>query len=111
MKTAVLAVLLTGSLIAVVSTPGHAACPIGSFPWVDAWGNSICKNFETGQTPTIQGSPSRCPVGTHPWVDQWGNQICKAPGGNQQYFDTSKGCPVGTYPWVDNWGNKVCKFF
>jgi hypothetical protein len=86
-------------------------CPIGSFPWVDSWGNQICKSFGTGQTTTIQGNLDNCPTGTHPWVDNWGNQVCQSFNGGQQYYDTSPGCPVGTYPWVDNWGNQVCRQF
>ena len=88
-----------------------AACPVGTFEWVDSWGNRICKSFDTGQTRSIQGSTENCPTGTYRWVDNWGNTICKSFEGNQQFYDTSKGCPVGTYQWVDNWGNNVCQKF
>ena len=86
-------------------------CAVGSYPWVDSWGNQICKNYSGGGTNTIQGSVDNCPTGTHPWVDNWGNRICQNSSGNQQYYDTSGGCPVGTFQWVDNWGNQVCKRF
>lgn len=86
-------------------------CPIGSYPWVDQWGNRICKSFDTGRTTTIEGNLNKCPTGTAPWIDEWGNRICRSLVGNQRFYDTSKGCPIGTYPWVDNWGNRVCKRF
>lgn len=87
----------------------QANCPVGSYPWVDNWGNAICKSFDTGQTKSIQGSTTNCPVGSYPWTDKWGNKICKAHNSNQQYYDTSKSCPIGFHPWVDNWGNPICK--
>ena len=86
------------------------ACPIGSFPSVDNWGNQICKSFG-GQTTTIQGSVENCPIGSHPWVDSWGNRTCQSFDSGSQYYDTSGGCPIGTHPWVDNWGNQVCQGF
>jgi hypothetical protein len=57
------------------------ACPVGSFPSVDNWGNQICKTFDFGQTTTIQGSIENCPVGKHPWTDNWGNKIARASTG------------------------------
>jgi hypothetical protein len=87
-------------------------CPVGSHPWVDSWGNQICKRFDDGSTSRAQGSLDNCPIGTHPWVDSWGNRICQSyQQPEQQFYDTSKGCPVGTFPSVDNWGNSVCKRF
>lgn len=103
--------ILVGVLAFAAAFAAIAACPVGSYPWIDQWGNQICKRFDSGQTTTIQGSTQNCPTGTHPWVDEWGNAICKSFQGNQQYYDTSKGCPAGTYPWVDDWGNRVCKRF
>jgi hypothetical protein len=97
--------------VIVFPTSGEANCPVGSYPWTDQWGNSICKRFSTGQPSTIEGTLSRCPTGTHPWVDNWGNQVCQSFDQRQRFYDTSKGCPVGSYEWVDSWGNKVCKFF
>jgi len=107
----VFTVALLGVLIVFPATPSHAACPVGTYEWVDNWGNRICKSFGTGETRSIEGNLSRCPVGTYPWVDSWGNSVCQSFGGGQRFYDTSKGCPVGTYEWVDNWGNKICKRF
>jgi hypothetical protein len=102
--------IVTTIFVAGVAANAHA-CPIGSFPSVDSWGNQICKTLDTGQTTTIQGSVENCPIGTHPWVDNWGNKICQSFTGGAQYHDTSGGCPIGAYQWVDNWGNKVCRQF
>ena len=85
-------------------------CPIGSHPWVDSWGNQICKSFSGGTTAT-QGSLDSCPVGSHPGVDNWGNRVCQSFTSNQRFYDTSGGCPTGTYQWVDSWGNRICKPF
>jgi hypothetical protein len=103
--------VLVGMVALVLMPLGAVAqqCPTGSHPWVDQWGNRICKSFDSGGTTTIQGSLKNCPTGTHPWTDEWGNRICKSFEGNKQYYDTSKGCPVGFHPWVDNWGNRVCR--
>ncbi len=103
----VIALTLAGLLCA----SAEAACPVGSHPWVDSWGNSICKRFSGGATTTIEGSLERCPVGTTPWVDSWGNRICRSLDRRESYYDTSRGCPVGTYQWVDEYGNAVCKRF
>ncbi len=98
--------------VALPAKPAHAQqCPVGSFPWVDQWGNQICKRSDSGRTTTIEGSLDKCPTGTYPWVDSWGNHICRSFQGGGQFYDTSKGCPTGTYPWVDDWGNPVCKRF
>jgi hypothetical protein len=86
-------------------------CPIGSHPWIDSWGNQICKSFDSGRATTIEGSLENCPIGTHPWVDSWGNRICKSFQGGQEFHDTSRGCPIGTYPFIDNWGNQACNRF
>jgi len=103
-----LGIALVGTL---VCSDARAACPIGSYPWVDNWGNRVCKSFSSGQNTTTQGSLSQCPAGSHPWVDEWGNRICQSFNEGTRYYDTSKGCPIGTYSWVDNWGNKICKPF
>ena len=50
-------------------------CPIGSHPWVDNWGNRICKSFQGGQE--FHDTSKGCPIGMHPWVDKWGNPVCK----------------------------------
>lgn len=86
-------------------------CPAGSYPWVDSYGNNICKSHGSGGTTSIQGSTRNCPAGTHPWVDSYGNNVCQSFDNKQQYHDTSKGCPAGTHPWVDSWGNNICKPF
>jgi hypothetical protein len=107
MKTLVCGAILVASL----ASSTRAECPTGSFPWVDSWGNQICRRFGDGSTATTQPSQPGCPTGTHPWVDSWGNSVCQSFNGGQRYYDTSQGCPNGTYPWIDNWGNRICKFF
>jgi hypothetical protein len=76
---------LNASLMTPAPTTETATtCPIGSHPWVDNWGNKICKRFEDGSTATIQSStPDGCPVGSYPWVDNWGNRICQSWGGGR----------------------------
>ena len=86
-------------------------CPIGSYQWVDSWGNKICKRHFSDEVTVIQGSTSNCPTGTHPWVDNWGNKVCQSFDSQQQYHDTSNGCPIGSYEWPDSWGNRTCKKF
>jgi len=103
--------IVLGVLLFAVSLVAIASCPAGSHPWVDKWGNQICKTFGSGQTTSIQGTTENCPAGTHPWVDGWGNRICKSLEGDRHYHDTSKGCPAGTHSWVDDWGNRICKRF
>ncbi len=107
----VVAAVLTILLIGVTAKTSEATCPVGSYPWVDNWGNRICKSFDTGQPQSTEGSLSRCPVGSHPWVDAWGNRVCQSFDQSQRYYDTSRGCPVGSYEWIDKWGNRTCKFF
>ncbi len=87
----------------------NAACPIGTYEWVDKWGNRICKSFSSGKTNSIQGNTKNCPTGTYQSIDEWGNTICRSFRGNQKYYDTSKDCPIGSYEWVDEWGNSICK--
>ncbi len=101
--------ILLAFIVVLLVASASIACPVGSFEWLDRWGNRICKTFDTGQTKSIEGNTQSCPTGTHPWVDKWGNPICKSFQGGQQYYDTSKGCPIGTYQWIDNWGNQICK--
>jgi hypothetical protein len=109
--------LLFGALVVVLgfaaplSHEACAACPIGSYPWVDKWGTSVCKSFGSGQNTVTQGSLSDCPAGSHPWVDKWGTRICQSFDGGTPYYDTSKSCPTGTHNWVDKWGNQICKPF
>jgi hypothetical protein len=104
---------LIAALLALLGLPStaFAACPTGSFPSVDKWGNQICQRFGGGPPATIQGSIDNCPTGTHPWVDSWGTRTCKSFNSPRQFYDTSKGCPTGTYQWVDQWGNQTCKRF
>ena len=71
--TALVAVL---SFTAPVAREAHAACPIGSYPWVDKWGTRICQSFDGGTR--YYDTSKGCPTGTHNWVDNWGNKICKA---------------------------------
>ena len=103
------AVLVAGGL-AVAAVPSQAACPVGTHPWVDSWGNSICQHFD-GNTATVEGTLDNCPAGTHPWVDSWGNRVCQSFEGGRSLYDTSHGCPIGMHPWVDSWGNPICKPF
>ena len=105
------------SVAMLAMTAGEAAainCPVGSMPWVDTWGNQICRSLGGGTT-AIEGSLSECPIGTHPGVDSWGNQVCKSfqtpAAPSRQYYDTSRGCPIGTFEWTDMWGNATCKRF
>lgn len=92
-----------------VATPGQA-CPIGSYEWVDSWGNSVCKRLDDDSTATVKNpsGPSGCPIGRYLWVDSWGNRVCRGDDGDA--YDTSRGCPIGSYPWVDSWGNRTCRF-
>lgn len=104
------------SLLTVGSPAVAQDCPIGSYPWVDNWGNKICKRHGDGSTATIETPRAQtCPTGSYPWVDNWGNKVCRTHDTPNQpradYYDTSKGCPVGTLPGVDQWGNKTCKKF
>lgn len=106
----------SNKLLQPPSEPGinrfwQTTCPTGTAPWVDKWGNNICRDLVSGQTKSIMGSLENCPVGTHPWADSWGNRICKSFGGNKAYYDTSQGCPIGMHPWTDKWGNPICKKF
>jgi hypothetical protein len=55
--------LIFGALLAsgAIVNANAQQCPIGSYLWVDNWGNQICKGFGTGQTTTIQGDLETCP--------------------------------------------------
>lgn len=110
--------ILFGFAIAVFGSSPAASqqCPVGSYPWVDSWGNSICRRHSDGSTATTEVPRNQtCPTGAFPWVDSWGNRICRthgdAEGRRTDYYDTSKGCPVGTHQTVDGYGNPVCKRF
>jgi len=112
MRATVAVAGIIASLFILASGPALAIqCPIGSYEWIDSWGNAICKSFGNEGTQSIEGSTTNCPTGTYKWVDNWGNSICKSFNGGNEYIDTSKGCPVGYYQWVDSWGNQVCKAF
>jgi hypothetical protein len=86
-----------------------AACPLGSFPAFDNFGNQICKSFDTGATRSVQVPQGQCPRGAHRAVDERGNQICQSDAGGQRYYDTSKGCPNGFIPFPDQFGRMGCK--
>lgn len=86
-------------------------CSVGSYQWVDNWGNKICKRYFSDDVTAIQGSTDNCPTGTYLWVDNWGNKVCQSFDTQQQYHDTSNGCPIGSYEWPDDWGNRTCKNF
>jgi len=54
---------ILGALLAfgtAVAANAQQWCPVGSFPWVDSWGNQICKALVTEQTTTIQGNLGNC---------------------------------------------------
>lgn len=115
MKITAALILCAFALATFGSSPAQAQqCPVGSYPWVDSWGNKTCKRYSDGSAATTEAPRGQtCPMGSYSWVDSWGNKICRTyETGNQprtDYYDTSKGCPVGTYEWADEWGNKVCK--
>src|SRR5262245_15824849 len=89
----------------LLASGAEAACPMGSFPSVDQWGNSVCQRYNTGTPSTIEGSLERCPMGSYPSVDSWGNRVCRQPNsGSGGAYDTSRGCPMGFFPSVDQWG-------
>lgn len=94
-------------LLTSVTPAAAQMCPLGTFPWVDAWGNRVCQRFGGGGAATIEGGVDRCPAGSAPWVDTWGNRICRGSGGDG--YDTSRGCPLESFPWVDLWGNNICR--
>jgi hypothetical protein len=110
MKRQIFVVAILATLVMPLA-PAEAACPTGTYPWVDSWGNNVCRRFGAGGDATIQGNIEQCPTGSYPWTDSWGNRICRAFGGGADSYDTSKGCPIGFYPWTDSWGNSVCKRF
>jgi hypothetical protein len=99
----------------LIASGAEAACPIGSYPWLDEWGNNICKRFGSGSTSTIEGSLIGVRLaaipGSYPWIDSWGNRVCRSFNSGSDSYDTSRGCPIGFYPWVDSWGNRTCKPF
>jgi hypothetical protein len=87
-----------------------AACPAGSYPALDNWGNQICKAFGGNTVTVAPGSSGGCPNGSYPTLDSRGNQMCQEFGrGGRTYYETSKGCPSGSYPSLDSWGNPVCR--
>jgi hypothetical protein len=98
------------AIFLVSTATAKAACPIGSYPSIDTYGNRICESFG-GRTTTIEGGLNRCPIGSYPSIDTYGNRICESFGGRNQYYDTSRGCPIGTFPSIDTWGNKACERF
>jgi len=113
-RIALLAVAVLITSVWLLVAESEAACPVGTYPWTDQWGNRTCRSFDSGQDVTISpptATPSGCPVGYYVWTDQWGNRICRSFTGAPPAYDTSKGCPVGTYPWRDTWGNPVCRQF
>ena len=102
---------LLGVLILAPSLAWAAACPIGSLPSVDNFGNQICKSINTGATDSMKGSVDRCPLGTQPDFDAFGTRVCKKFDTGEKFYDTSRGCPMGTLPAVDMYGKKVCQKF
>jgi hypothetical protein len=111
MRTSLVIWLLLSGIVLVLSAAAEAACPTGTYPWVDSWGNRTCRSFSDNQDRTTQSGPTGCPNGSYPWVDSWGNRICQSFDSRSRYYDTSQRCPVGSFPWADQWGNRTCKFF
>jgi hypothetical protein len=115
MKLTILTAL--GALLWIaLAEPSQAQtqCPIGTYAWVDSWGNQTCRRFSDGSDAVTRTPPNAsCPNGSYPWTDSWGNRICRSyqqPNRPQtDYYDTSRGCPIGMYEWRDNWGNRVCR--
>lgn len=112
------AMILSAFVAATIGlSPAQAQqCPTGAYPFVDSWGNKICKRFSDGGASTTEVPKGQtCPTGSHPWADTWGNKICRSFNAPNQprtdYYDTSKGCPTGMYPTMDSFGNNVCKRF
>ena len=101
--------LIAGLMLVVGHTASAMDCPIGSYPWVDNWGNQTCQRPGGGTALTHTPPGAQCPTGSYPWTDSWGNQVCKSFGAGPTYYDTSRGCPTGFAPWVDNWGNPICR--
>lgn len=101
------------AIVMMTSVSAMALCPAGSQPWVDNWGNDICKEFGSGETVSVSpGLGGGCPAGSHPAIDNRGNNVCQEFGRNgRTYYDTSEGCPNGFHPSVDKWGNPICKSF
>lgn len=98
----------------MIPVAANAACPIGTIPSADNFGNNICKSIDTGQTRTIErprgpNGVNTCPNGQYPTVDNFGNRVCQSFDSRQRSYDTSKGCPIGTFPSVDNFGNPTCR--
>jgi hypothetical protein len=92
--------------------PVQPACPIGTHPWTDNWGNPICQSFATGAAVTTQANAiTGCPNGAFPSMDTMGNKVCKEFGSGATYYDTSHGCPNGYHPWTDQWGNPTCQAY
>jgi hypothetical protein len=47
-------ILLISFALLLSAFNAEAACPTGSYPWVDNWENLICKAFDTRETRSIQ---------------------------------------------------------
>ena len=111
--TALLAALV-GATAGVEPVQARQQCPMGSSPWVDKWGNNICRRHSDQSTSRVEVPRGQtCPTGSYQWTDTWGNKVCRshATSGERprDTYDTSKGCPIGSAPWTDKWGNPVCK--
>lgn len=73
-KTAIMIVSLLALAVLVVgplARESHAACPIGSYPWVDNWGTSVCKSFGGGAEYGHAGKFERLPR----WLSSVGGQM------------------------------------
>ena len=112
MKAITLLSILT--LVGVQSAAAQMQCPVGTYQWVDGWGNNTCRSFQSQRDVVTQANPATgMPNGAMPTVDAWGNQTSTGSGSTSgtTYYNTSRGCPTGTFPWTDSWGNPTCKHF
>lgn len=110
MKSTIALLVLAFSFVGAGQASAQV-CPVGTYQWVDAWGNQTCRDMQSQQDVRTNAAPrSACPIGSVPSVDQWGNRTCNGSGSTAgtTYYDTSHGCPVGFHQWVDAWGNPTC---
>jgi len=84
------------------------ACGFGQIHSLDARGNSICTQTETGEVRSMQGSVDHCPTGMVPMLTT-GGSACVDKDTSKAYYQMKGLCPNGSYPALDNYGNRVCK--
>lgn len=92
---------------AIILALSTVVCGWGQLPYIDEYGNSICRDVQTGQVRAIDGDTSRCPTGTLSRLTPQG-PACVSADGSARYFDDRGPCPIGTYPGIDYKGNRAC---